>query len=82
MSGQLHYWWAQERMRQMQEEAATRAVARCLRRPLSIALGDFLVRVGGALARGAPSGRLHDRLAAALNGALTARHERGLPRHG
>jgi hypothetical protein len=82
MNGQLHDWWARERMRDLHDEAARRALVRCLRRPLSLTLGHLLERVGRALARGASSCRPPERLAAALNGALAARHARGLARHG
>ncbi len=82
MNGQLHDWWARERMRALHEEAARRALARCLRRPLSLALGDLLMRLGRALARRASGCRRHEQLAAAVNRVVAARHERGLPHHG
>lgn len=82
MNGQLHDWWARERMRALHEEAAGRALVRCLRRPLSLALGDLLVRTGRALVRRASGGRAHEQLAAAVNRVVAARHSRRLPHHG
>jgi hypothetical protein len=68
MNGQLHYWWAKERMHVMHDEAARRGLVRGRRRPLSLAVGDLLVRLGGALARRASDHRPHEQLPAADRG--------------
>jgi hypothetical protein len=79
MNDHLYDWWAEERMRQMQDEAARRVLARCLRRPLALTLGTLLVRLGGALARRAPDHRAPEHLPVAVDRAM---REQGLPHHG
>lgn len=79
MNSDLHLWWGKERMRQMHEEAAKRALVRSLRRPLALALADILIRLGGYVARIGSDPRRHEQLPAAVNRILDARHEQGDP---
>jgi hypothetical protein len=69
MNSELQYWWASERMNQMHEDAARRALVRSLRKPFSLRVAQALIRLGGRIARRASHER-EERLSAALSRAI------------